>query len=71
MLKYKIDPESIWFQRHDLPIAMTPNEDVKDIVRNTLPEGEYDIHGSTIVTLRTNLMTLYHAINQYFNEFQQ
>ena len=55
----------------NLDLKHFPNENVKDIVQCTLPEGEYDINGSTIVTHRTNLMTLYEDINQYFDEFQQ
>ncbi|EAX73929.1 hypothetical protein TVAG_334800, partial [Trichomonas vaginalis G3] len=31
-----------WFYRENLPISMTPNEDVKQIVQDTLPQTHYD-----------------------------
>ncbi|EAX84832.1 hypothetical protein TVAG_498110 [Trichomonas vaginalis G3] len=38
---YKSDRN--WFYRENLPISMTPNEDVKQIVQDTLPHTHYDI----------------------------
>ncbi|EAX73336.1 hypothetical protein TVAG_333800, partial [Trichomonas vaginalis G3] len=38
---YKSDRN--WFYRENLPISMTPNEDVKQIVQDTLPQTHYDI----------------------------
>ncbi|KAK8895288.1 hypothetical protein M9Y10_023734 [Tritrichomonas musculus] len=60
-----------WFYRDNLPIAMTPNEDIKDLVRRTLPGSEYDIDGSTILTYKEHLPILYESITKYFNEFQK
>ena len=60
-----------WFYRENLPIAMTPNEDIKDLVRRTLPGSEYDIDGSTILTYKEHLPKLYKLISEYFNEFQK
>ncbi|EAX95461.1 hypothetical protein TVAG_243500, partial [Trichomonas vaginalis G3] len=38
---YKSDRN--WFYRENLPISMTPNEDVKQIVQDTLPQTHYDM----------------------------
>ncbi|EAX70694.1 hypothetical protein TVAG_577560, partial [Trichomonas vaginalis G3] len=38
---YKSDRN--WFYRENLPISMTPNEQIKEIVKNTLPQTHYDI----------------------------
>ena len=60
-----------WFFRDNLPIAMTLNEDVKDLVRQTLPGSEYDIDGSTILTYKEHLPRLHDVIAHYFDEFQK
>ncbi|EAX67484.1 hypothetical protein TVAG_549140, partial [Trichomonas vaginalis G3] len=38
---YKSDRN--WFYRENLPISMTPNEQIKEIVKSTLPQTHYDI----------------------------
>lgn len=65
-----IDRNSILFYRDGLPIAMTPNEDIKDLIRRSLPETEYDMKGSMIMTYREHLPRLLRVIGQYFCEFQ-
>ena len=60
-----------WFYRENLPIAMTPNEDIKDLVRRTLPGSEYDIDGSTILIYKEHLPKLHDLIDKYFDEFQE
>ncbi|KAI5540716.1 KilA, N-terminal/APSES-type HTH, DNA-binding family, partial [Trichomonas vaginalis G3] len=42
---YKSDRN--WFLSRKLTISMTPNEDVKQIVQDTLPQTHYDIKGCT------------------------
>ncbi|EAX75938.1 hypothetical protein TVAG_053980, partial [Trichomonas vaginalis G3] len=53
---YKSDRN--WFYRENLPISMTPNEDVKQIVQDTLPQTHYDIKGCTILTFKEDLPLL-------------
>lgn len=60
-----------WFYRENLPVAMTPNEDVKDIVRNTLPGSEYDIRGTTILIYKEHLPKLHAIISEYFDSFRE
>ncbi|EAX72749.1 hypothetical protein TVAG_280200, partial [Trichomonas vaginalis G3] len=50
---YKSDRN--WFYRENLPISMTPNEDVKPIVQDTLPQTHYDMKGCTILTFKEDL----------------
>ncbi|EAX74478.1 hypothetical protein TVAG_516410, partial [Trichomonas vaginalis G3] len=50
---YKSDRN--WFYRENLPISMTPNEDVKQIVQDTLPQTHYDMKGCTILTFKEDL----------------
>ena len=66
----KNDPEKCWFFRENLPIAMTPNEDVKNIVKQILPGSEYDIKACDILTYKEHLPKLHEAITKYFDEFQ-
>ncbi|EAX68101.1 hypothetical protein TVAG_514750, partial [Trichomonas vaginalis G3] len=53
---YKSDRN--WFYRENLPISMTPNEQIKEIVKNTLPQTHYDIKGCTILTFKEDLPLL-------------
>ena len=65
------DPDKCWFFRENLPIAMTPNEDVKNIVKQILPGSEYDIKACDILTYKEHLPKLHEAITKYFDEFQK
>ncbi|EAX65685.1 hypothetical protein TVAG_575170, partial [Trichomonas vaginalis G3] len=53
---YKSDRN--WFYRENLPISMTPNEDVKQIVQDTLPQTHYDMKGLYILTFKEDLPLL-------------
>ncbi|EAX82524.1 hypothetical protein TVAG_001100 [Trichomonas vaginalis G3] len=66
---YKSDRN--WFYRENLPISMTPNEDVKQIVQDTLPQTHYDIKGCTILTFKEDLPLLREKITEYFDNFKQ
>ncbi|EAX97180.1 hypothetical protein TVAG_355410 [Trichomonas vaginalis G3] len=66
---YKSDRN--WFYRENLPISMTPNEDVKQIVQDTLPQTHYDIKGCTIFTFKEDLPLLKEKITEYFDNFKQ
>ncbi|KAI5505799.1 KilA, N-terminal/APSES-type HTH, DNA-binding family [Trichomonas vaginalis G3] len=66
---YKSDRN--WFYRENLPISMTPNEDVKQIVQDTLPQTYYDMKGCTILTFKEDLPLLKEKITEYFDNFKQ
>ncbi|EAX83228.1 hypothetical protein TVAG_421910 [Trichomonas vaginalis G3] len=66
---YKSDRN--WFYRENLPISMTPNEDVKQIVQDTLPQTHYDMKGCTILTFKEDLPLLKEKIREYFDNFKQ
>ncbi len=61
----------IWFLKEDLPIAMTPNEDIKNIIRKNLTGKEYKINGcSATIYNKECLETLHKQIESYFDSFQ-
>lgn len=60
-----------WFYREELPIAMTPNEDVKDIVRETFPGKDYRIDGNSILIRKKHLPQLHQLITNYFDSYQE
>ncbi|EAX98296.1 hypothetical protein TVAG_018320 [Trichomonas vaginalis G3] len=60
-----------WFYRENLPISMTPNEDVKQIVQDTLPQTHYDMKGCTILTFKEDLPLLKEKITEYFDNFKE
>ncbi|EAX85643.1 hypothetical protein TVAG_207820 [Trichomonas vaginalis G3] len=66
---YKSDRN--WFYRENLPISMTPNEDVKQIVQDTLPQTHYDMKGCTILTFKEDLPLLKEKITEYSDNFKQ
>ncbi|EAX78711.1 hypothetical protein TVAG_062170 [Trichomonas vaginalis G3] len=66
---YKSDRN--WFYRENLPISMTPNEQIKEIVKNTLPQTHYDIKGCTILTFKEDLPLLKEKITEYFDNFKE
>ena len=63
--------DKCWFYAENLPIAMTPNEDVKRIIRKNLKGSEYDIKQSTVLTYKEHLELLHEKISEYFNKFQE
>ncbi len=60
-----------WFYRENLPIAMTPNEDIKQIVKENLPAKEYDLQQCSILTYKEHLPFLHEKISEYFDNFQK
>ena len=67
--RHNNDEERFIF-KDNLPIAMSPNEDIKEIVKNNFPRNDYGINGCSI-TIRTNrLERLHELVDEYFNEFQ-
>ncbi|EAX67684.1 hypothetical protein TVAG_510010 [Trichomonas vaginalis G3] len=66
---YKSDRN--WFYCENLPISMTPNEQIKEIVKNTLPQTHYDIKGCTILTFKEDLPLLKEKITEYFDNFKE
>ena len=63
------DNERFYF-KNDLPIAMSPNEDIKDIVKNNFPRNDYTINGCNIIIKNERLEQLHALIDEYFNQFQ-
>ncbi|KAK8877880.1 hypothetical protein M9Y10_004643 [Tritrichomonas musculus] len=63
------DNERFYF-KNDLPIAMTPNEDIKELVKNNFPRNDYTINGCNIIIKNERLEQLHTLIDEYFNQFQ-
>ena len=60
-----------WFYRDNLPISMSVNKDVKNIIQNIIPDGEYEMNGCDIKLHIKYLDRLYESITEYFNQFQK
>ena len=69
--KHYKNTDERWFYRDNLPIAMTPNEDIKALIKSYFPGSEYRIVGSTISINKQHLPELHDIISEYFDEFQQ
>ena len=60
-----------WFYAEKLPIAMTPNEEVKRIIKNNLKGCEYDIKATTVLTYKEHLDLLHEKIEEFFDSFRE
>ena len=67
--RHNNDDERFIF-KDNLPIAMTPNEDIKNIIKNNFGRNDYVIHGCTITINNEHLERLHELIDEYFNQFQ-
>ena len=65
------NPNENWFFRENLPISMSCNNDIKNIVKENFDNDEAIINGNTIIIEREILADLYEMIETYFNEFQE
>ena len=59
-----------WYFKDNLPIAMSPNKDIKNIVKRTFGADDYDINMCTIRIQTRHLEQLHTLIDEYFNQFQ-
>ena len=62
--------DKCWFYRENLPISMTPNEVVKDIVRKSFVGADYERKGATILINKNHLPLLHQKISLYFDTFR-
>ena len=62
--------EERWYFKDNLPIAMSPNKDIKNIVKRTFGADDYDINMCTIRIQTRHLEQLHTLIDEYFNQFQ-
>ena len=60
-----------WFYRDHLPISMSVNKDIKEIIASIVPDGEYEIHNCDVTLHNKYLDRLYESITEYFNRFQK
>ena len=67
--RHNNDEERFIF-KENLPIAMTPNEDIKELVKNNFLRREYIINGCTITIKNDNLDRLHELVEEYFENFQ-
>ena len=63
--------ERNWFFRDNLPIAMTPNEDIKKIIKQNFTGNEATVKASTVIINKDCLARLHELVDNYFNNFQQ
>lgn len=70
-MSHYLNNDERWFYRDNLPISMTINEKIKELIPTVIPEDSYDLKGSTVVIDKEYLDPLYETINEWFdNEFQ-
>ena len=60
-----------WFFRENLPISMSVNKDIKEIIKQVIPAGEYEMNSCDVTVPIKYLDQLHEAISEYFNQFQK
>ena len=61
--------DKVWFVKHDLPIAMTPNEDIKTLIRNAFNRKDCHIKANVIAIRKSLLKQAHDIIVKYFDEY--
>ncbi|KAK8836153.1 hypothetical protein M9Y10_039966 [Tritrichomonas musculus] len=65
------NPDENWFYRDHLPVSMTCNRDIKNLIRENFNENEMLIDNCVIYAQIDLLEQLYDLITLYFTEFQE
>ena len=60
-----------WFYRDNLPISMSINKDVIDIIKSVVPDDEYEFNGCNVSLHVKYLDRLYKSISDYFDQYQK
>ena len=68
--KIRKNKNMCWYFKDNLPIAMTPNKDIKKIIQKMFKGDDYIINGFDIIIKKELLNELYEAINNYFDKMQ-
>ena len=63
--------DACWFYRSYLPIAMTPNEDIKKIIKKNFNGEEANVNGCNIDIKVDLLDKLKELVENYFNTYQE
>jgi hypothetical protein len=59
------------FFRENIPIAMTPNEDVRAIVKNLLGENQYKFKSSKVEVFAQHVPTIIQRVTEYFDRLHE
>lgn len=60
-----------WYFKDNMPIAMTPNRDIKDIIRKNFGTNDVSIYSSVITASKTCLDKLRRLIDEYISHYQE
>lgn len=70
IIRHYNDDNERWFFKDNLPIVMTPNKDIKELVKRSFGDDDYHIN-SCEIRIKTHLLERLHTIiDEYFNTFQ-
>ena len=68
--KHFHNEEERWYYKDKLPISMSPNVDIKEIIKNNFGENDVRVYGFVITIRVTCLPRLYELIDNYFTNMQ-
>lgn len=65
------NPEERWFYRDSLPISMSPNRDIKKIIKDNFDAKDVRVNGFDVIINKNCLDELHDLIENYFDNFQE
>ena len=65
------NPEERWFYRDSLPISMSPNRDIKKIIKDNFAAKDVRVNGFDVIINKNCLDELHDLIENYFDNFQE
>ena len=59
--------EECWYYKNNLPISMSPNQDIKEIIKKNFGENDVKVSGFVVVIRVSCLPRLHELVDSYFN----
>ena len=63
--------EECWYYKNNLPISMSPNQDIKEIIKKNFGENDVKVSGFVVVIRVSCLPRLHELVDSYFKSLSE
>lgn len=63
--------EECWYYKNNLPISMSPNQDIKEIIKKNFGENDIKVSGFVVVIRVSCLPRLHELVDSYFKSMSE
>ena len=63
--------EECWYYKNNLPISMSPNQDIKEIIKKNFGENDVKVSGFVVVIRVSCLPRLHELVDSYFKSMSE